>query len=157
MDYKGFDTMEQPLTEEQKHNLREFIILQCGKCIGILYKFGAKWTDFSKLPEALDCSGLDKGVYAMVGLKLPDGSQAQFNETIVTTTPKIGDLCFFGHEKDITKIYHCGVVYDNENIIEAREFNPKASFETGKVILRPRAKWENYKNFVGYRVHSKLV
>lgn len=143
------------ISEETKNEIRRGLVIQAEKLIDIPYKMGAEWTDFSKLPKELDCSELVEGVYRIMKLQIPDGSQNQFNFTIATETPKIGDLCFFGRDKDITKIYHVGILYSDKEIIEARDFDGRDW--TGKVILRERKAWENWKNFCGYRSHPKLV
>ena len=153
-DVEGWETMSE-LSEETKNDLRKGIIIEAGKLIGVPYKLGGKWDDISKPPETLDCSGLVSGLYKLLKLSIPDGSQNQFNYTIATTTPKIGDICFMGRDKDITKIYHCGILFSEKDIIEAREFDGREW--TGKVCLRQRNYWEEWKNFVGYRCHPKLI
>ena len=92
-----------------------------------------------------------------MGLKIPEGAQQQFDFTIATAMPQLGDLCFFGKNKDITHIYHVGMVFDDLQIVEARGHQEGSSFETGKVIFRPRSAWEAYGNFCGYRAHPKLA
>ncbi len=137
--------------------IRKSIILQASKLIGIPYKLGAKWEDFSKPPSFLDCSGLAESVFKLAGLKIPDGSQNQFNFTIALDKEKArpGDLAFFAEGKDITKIYHVGIVYSDDGMIEARAFDGRDW--TGKVCIRERSKWESWHNFVGYRIHPKLL
>lgn len=139
-------------------NLRAALTEAAHKLLGTRYYFGAEWTNYSIIPEELDCSELNEGVFHLVGLRdMPDGSQNQYNFTMPTPKPILGDLAFFGRSKDPSKIYHTGVVYDETYIIEARGFDPAASFPTGMVILRERKYWEAYKNFVGYRSHPKLI
>lgn len=161
-------TDEARLTEDTKNKIRALILESAGRCVNIPYqiaktdeekaKLVGKWSNLDILPITLDCSGLTHGSYAISGLKLPHGSQNQYNYTLLTESPKPGDLAFLGREKgNPTLIYHVGILFDDKNIIEARDFDPKASFATGKVILRPREKWENYANFAGYRIHPKLV
>lgn len=145
------------LTDKQKMELRQDIVFYSGKLLGIKYEYGYEWKDFSVIPDRLDCSELVEGCYNHYGLKMPDGSQNQFNFTIPTLTPLFGDLVFFGRGTSINQIYHVGIVYDGLNIIEARAFDKDANFKTGEVILRPMEKWEMYKNFVGYRAHPKLA
>jgi len=151
------DKNSPPLTPEKKKQLRDAIIVEDKKLHGIKYEYGAEWTDYSKPPETLDCSEKIEGEFKIAGLFIPDGAQAQYNFTQPTETPQPGDLVFFGKSRDINQIYHVGLVFDEENISEARGFQPDSSFETGKVILRPRKAWEAYKNFVGYRTHPKLA
>lgn len=151
--------MKDQLTQEEKDDIRLRIVCFAGKCLGVPYVFGAEWTDFQKPPEALDCSELVEGVFNHFGIQMPDGSQAQhdFTVPVAPSAAKIGDLAFFGRGGKPGQIYHVGMIFDGQNIIEARAHDPSASFETGKVILRPRARWEGYSNFVGYRSHPKLA
>ena len=147
-----------PLTDDQKKALRETLVAEAKKLLGIPYVYGAEWVDFSKPPAALDCSELVEGVYHNTKLKMPDGGQQQFNFTVPAATPKPGDLAFFGKNGKIEQVYHVGLIFDDKDIIEARGHQPESKFETGKVILRPRTNWENYKpNFLGYRSHPKLA
>lgn len=145
------------LDAEAKSVIRAQLVLQASKLVGIAYDLGAEWTDFSKPPAQLDCSEMVEGIFKLCKLDIPDGSQNQYNDTIRVEQARPGDLAFFGKGADPLKIYHVGMVYDEARIIEARAFDPAAKFETGKVIFRPRDKWEGYKNFVGYRSHKKLV
>ena len=149
---------DESLSVHQKETIRLALVETARKYIGVPYKYGAEWTDYTKPPEALDCSEFVEGVYHLNGLKMPDGAQSQYNFTVHTPTPQMGDLAFFGKGGDINQIYHVGIVLNDTAIIEARGFDPKSSFETGKVIVRPRSRWEAYlPSFVGYRSHSKLL
>lgn len=155
------------LTDHQKLTVLQSIVDTARSCLNIPYDIEpgppviwtgrGKWIDLTKPPKSLDCSGLAAGVCHKVGLKMPDGAQFQFNFTLAIDKASPGDFAFFGRDKDITKIHHVGIVYDEIYMIEARGFDPKASFPTGKVILRPRAKWEAYSDWVGYRSHPKLA
>ena len=145
------------LTEEQKLTIRHDLIESSRKLLGVKYYFGAEWSVLDLIPESLDCSEMVEGLYNLHKLKMPDGSQNQFDFTVPTPNPKIGDLAFFGRSAKPNQIYHVGMVFDPIYIIEARGFQPEADFETGKVILRPRLKWEAYGNFCGYRAHPKLI
>lgn len=149
--------MSDLLSLEQKLALRIKIVTEAKGLLGIPYYFGAEWTDYTKPPASLDCSELVEGCYLINGLRIPDGGQAQFDFTIPTATPQIGDLVFFGKNAQSSKIYHVGIVSDELFVIEARGYQPESAFETGKVILRPRSVWEKYSNFVGYRSHPKLA
>jgi cell wall-associated NlpC family hydrolase len=148
------------LTEDQKNSLRDKIIETAKKCLGVPYYLGAEWVDLTKIPDSLDCSELVENCYLISGLRMPDGSQSQFNFSIPipSDTIKRADLAFFGKGGDTSKVYHVGMVFDDKNIIEARGHQEGADFETGKVILRPINKWINYKpNFLGFRRHVKLI
>lgn len=162
------------LDEHQKEVIRNSMVKEAGPLQGIPYKMSktqAEWDaglgagrDLTKLPDLLDCEGLAHWVCGRVGLKFPPfpsgkggGAQQQFDFTVATATPKPGDFAFFGTGKDITHIYHIGMVYNDEFIIEARGHQEGASFKTGEVILRERKIWEAYANFCGYRAHPKLA
>lgn len=149
--------MDDKLSNVQKDDIRIKLLMFSQKLLDIPYEYGAEWDDHKQIPLSLDCSELVEGVYNHFGIKMPDGSQNQHNFTIETKYPKSADLAFFGRGGNPNKIYHVGLVYDASNIIEARAFDPHVTFPTGKVILRPRERWENYCNFVGYRSHPKLV
>lgn len=145
------------LDAHQKETLRTAIINTARPLLGIPYVWGAEWTDYSLPPDGLDCSELVEGCYKINGLKMPDGSQNQFDFTIPTGTPLPGDLAFFGKGGKPSQIYHVGLIFDVANIIEARGHQLGSSFETGKVILRPISAWQSYVNFCGFRSHPKLI
>lgn len=133
---------------------RKAIVKTCSSLLGVKYKFGAEWNDLSIMPAYIDCSELVEGVFRKNGFVMPDGSQAQYDATEPIMDYRIiapADLAFFGEDKNPKKIYHVGIVMDEQYIIEARKFDENASFKTGEVILRPRARWEAWKNFCGYR------
>lgn len=150
--------MEDSLDIHQKEVIRLSLVSYARNLLGTPYEYGAEWVDRTKPPTALDCSEFVEGVYLLNGLRMPDGAQNQFNFTVSTGTPLMGDLAFFGKGGDINQIYHVGIVLNDTAIIEARGFDPKANFETGKVIVRPRSKWEAYlPSFIGFRAHPKLA
>lgn len=157
---------DESLTDQQKETIRQSLVDNSRKLLGIKYVFGAEWTDITKLPESLDCSELVEGVFHQCGLKMPDGSQNQLDFTIPTGEPKNGDLGFFGRGANPAQVYHVGMVFDCKKnavgapfgmMIEARGFQPESTFETGKVILRPISMWSQYMNFLGFRCHPKLI
>lgn len=165
---KSPDSNTSVLDDRQKGLIRLRMKIESEKLLGIPYKMAGteverslmvgKWRDLTELPLNLDCSGLAKGICDKVDLKFPDGSQNQFNYTVATMYAQTGDFGFFGHDGDITKVYHVGMVYDDLFMIEARGLQQGSDFETGKVILRPRIKWDKYiPNFLGYRSHPKLL
>jgi cell wall-associated NlpC family hydrolase len=149
-----------PIDENTKSLIRTKLVAEATKLIGIPYEFGAQWNNHTMKPKALDCSEATRGICLIAGAMmnlakevfLPDGSQNQFYVTIPVTIEKAlpGDFAFLGRNAHPEKIYHVGMLYDAQFIWEARAFDPKASFETGKVILRDRKKWEASPSFVGY-------
>lgn len=152
------------ITPEDALKLRKAIVLQAEKLLGVPYRMRqpyekdwsiGKWVDLNKPPESLDCSGLVEGVFRYAGLKMPHGSQQQFDFTVYADAPQPGDLAFFRKDKGKGRVYHVGIVFDEKFMIEARD---KDSREwTGKVCLRERSAWENYANFAGYRRHPDLA
>lgn len=145
------------MTPEEIGRTRLALQQEFGKLLGVKYKFGYEWRDRTKLPEFIDCSEAVEGVFALIGLEMPDGSTAQYNFTKpISGKPQVGDLGFFAYEKDPQKIYHVGMIYDAVNMVEARGFDKDAKFKTGEVILRPIAKWANYTDFAGFRAHPDL-
>ena len=149
--------MDSKLNSDQIIEIRKSLILFASKLLGVKYEFGAEWLDLSEIPKSVDCSELIEGIYNHYKIRMPDGSQNQYNFTVHSIEPKIGDLVFFGRGGNANKIYHVGMIYDEESVIEARGFDPSANFITGEVILRPIVRWKNYANFIGFRSHPKLV
>jgi cell wall-associated NlpC family hydrolase len=150
---------EEKLTDHQKGVIRKELVTFAGQLLGIPYEYGAEWVDFSTLPLTVDCSEAIEGIYKSRGLRMPDGSQNQFNFTLSVPIERSqpGDLAFFGRGGNPANVYHVGMIYDSNSIIEARGFDPYAKFETGKTILRPISAWVAYKNFCGVRAHPKLA
>lgn len=154
---------DERLSPESILTLRQALLLEAGKLLGVPYFCSVdepergKWLDLTKTPEQLDCSGFTEGIYHYVGLKIPHGSQNQFNATVAleSGTEKPGDLVFMARERDITRIYHVGMLYDDKNIIECRAYDGRDW--TGKVCLREKQYWEKFVNFGGYRSHAKLI
>lgn len=132
------------------------MIQEAKKLLGVKYEYGAKWDDITKPPDSLDCSGLTNGIARVGGIVIAHGAQNQFYNTDATLTPFFGDLAFFGHDGNPEEVYHVGLLYDRLHIVEARAKQEGSSFPTGIVILRPKAKWENYRNFLGYRTIPEL-
>lgn len=123
------------------------IILQLGKP----YLFGAKWPMSDLGPKGpVDCSGFVRWAYSLVDLDIPDGSGNQYQASHSISVPALGDLGFF---KNQTAVHHVGILLDDENVIEARgQMLDWQGHDIGEhVLLRPRAKWEAWKEFTGWR------
>jgi len=92
-----------------------------------------------------DCSELYQNAYAYVGVDIPDGARYQFEKSIPIPLEqaRLGDLGFF--KKGDNPAHHVGGIFNEYYICEARgkPFN--------RVILRSRKRWENWKDFTGYR------
>jgi len=148
------------LTTDQKEAIRSGLVESARKLLNTPYEFGAEWTNYAVPPKSIDCSELVEGIYTIQKLKMPDGSQMQFDFTITTPSPLPGDLAFFGRGGRPGQIYHVGMVFNDSQIIEARAFDQTSitrGFETGKVILRSILAWTQYRNFVSFSRHPKLL
>src|SRR3990167_6741491 len=89
-------TIANALDDHQKTIIRTTLVKTARMLLGIPYVFGVEWVNYSLPPVALDCSEMTEGIYRVNGLKMPDGSQNQFDFTTPTGNPFPGDLAFFG-------------------------------------------------------------
>lgn len=119
--------------------MRQFLVQQIGKP----YSFGKenKPGDINAL--AWDCSELVESAFAYIGIVVPDGSQNQYLASAAVTLPQFGDIGFFKKHEQPT--HHVGILLNQNEVIEAR------GEEWQKVIIRPREKWEQWKDFTGWR------
>lgn len=147
------------ISQSAQEQNRQKICILAGKMLGIPYEYGAECKNFLDIPKTVDCSEMIEFLYNHFGIHIPDGSQAQYNFTkpVVLENVKIGDLAFFGRGRNTARVYHVGMIWNHDKIIEARGLQPNSSFTTGEVITRPRVNWEHYKNFLGYRAHPDLI
>ena len=121
--------------------LKEVLIQQLGKP----YRFGAEVQLHNTNPTEFDCSELIEWAYAQIGVKAPDGSYNQFNDSVpVLTTCQFGDLAFF-KRPDGGPVYHVGLLLNNLSLIEAR------GKPYNKVKLTPLSEWVQHPNFTGFR------
>lgn len=114
------------------------------KQLGKPYGYGSKWKTGDANPTGpVDCSGFTKWAYSLWnGKYLPPGSQAQYDMgTLGLAT--YGALGFFATGRDPKKVHHVGILL-NDDVIEAR------GKPYNEVILRPRVKWEAWKEFMGW-------
>lgn len=121
------------------------------KQLGKGYKFGVE-DDGNQNPTQFDCSELVQWAYEEIGITVPDGSQNQFDASDPITNPRLGDVGFF--KKPGEDVHHVGIIYDDQNVIEARGIEPSLEAQglpDNQVILRPRAKWEAFSEFSGWR------
>lgn len=126
---------------------RSIILRAAWTRLGSAYLLGGKWPLEQAAPTGpIDCSGFVRWAYAQGGLIIPDGSYNQFADSkdiVAPDLPLPGDLGFFRDEQG--RIHHVGMLYDEEQVIEARG-NPYNA-----VIFRPRAAWEAWREFTGWR------
>lgn len=111
--------------------------------LGKPYVFGAVAGADNFDPVAFDCSELVRWLYARVGVKVPDGSDFQYKASVPIKAPKLGDLGFF--KAPDKPCHHVGIWWDSKQVLEAR------GHPWDKVIYRPVAKWEAWKEFTGWR------
>ena len=109
------------------------------------YLFGAKWPlDNPNPPGPIDCSGFVRWCYYQgAALTIPDGSWGQYSESQPIPAPLNGDIGFFKHQIG-GEVHHVGILA-GQLVLEARGDN------YGCVILRPRAAWEAWREFTGWR------
>jgi len=121
------------------------------------YRYGVE-VDLSKWPpKSLDCSEFIELLFSRQGVACPDGSRFQHRASESVLNVRFGDLAFFGRPGKKSAgnphgIYHVGIVFSSTMMVEARAKNKKGEY--GKVIFRPRSKWEAYGPFKragGYR------
>jgi len=121
--------------------LKEVLHQQLGKP----YKFGVEVKLTEANPLEFDCSELIEWSYAQIGIKVPDGSYNQYEQSVpVNGVVQFGDLAFF-KKPDGGPVYHVGMIFNCMSFIEARG-NP-----SNKVKLTPLSEWINHPNFTGLR------
>ena len=124
------------------------------------YKYGAKWPLGDPEPVGpIDCSGLTRWAFSRVGVYLPDGAHAQFLASEKDADPGLGSLGFW---KRGVKVHHCGILINDDEVLEARGCDKHEGHDAkicpyNKVILRPRARWEAWKEFTGWMVPDALI
>ena len=73
-------------------------------------------------PAGFDCSGFTQYIFAKLGVSLPRTAEQQRQATTPVSTPKVGDLVFFGNPA-----WHNGIYAGNGMMYDA----PKAGLKTG--------------------------
>ncbi len=120
--------------------LKEVLSQQIGKP----YKFGAEVKNTEANPLEFDCSELIEWAYAQIGIKVPDGSFNQFEQSDpIKSIAQFGDVAFF--KKPEGAIYHVGLLFNCMSVIEARGKPYNA------VKLTPIKEWLAHPNFTGFR------
>ncbi len=113
--------------------------------LGKPYKYGVENKEGVLHSKFQDCAEMYQMAFAYVGIKIPDWARRQYEESIPIPIEqaRLGDLGFF--KKGDEPAHHVGGIFNEFYICEARgkPFN--------RVILRPRSRWENWKDFTGYR------
>ena len=83
---------------------------------GIPYLYGGA------TPAGFDCSGFTQYIFAKLGVSLPRTAEQQRQATTPVSTPKVGDLVFFGNPA-----WHNGIYAGNGMMYDA----PKTGLKTG--------------------------
>lgn len=119
--------------------------------VGKPYVFGAEVDLKDPDPKAFDCSEFIQWVFNQAGFVVPDGSQNQYAASIPVTPghEAVGDVGFF--KKGDKPVHHVGLLCSHGEVIDARGEPHNA------VIVRPRAKWDAWKEFTGWRRFPQLV
>lgn len=127
---------------------KDLITSQLGKN----YLFGAKPSPENGNPKEFDCSGFVYWAYGRaLGIVLPQGSWEQYDASVPIKIPQCGDVGFFKHVEAPSNVYHVGVLLSATLVIEAR------GDPYNKVITRPRAIWEKWVNFTGWRRFKSVM
>lgn len=155
------------LHEHQKNVIRIQMKLAAEPILGVPYRSAqtmeeftdkvGKWDNLAELPRTLDAPGLLHGICRKVGLRFPETLQEQFNFTIAAEVPHMADFVFLGYAKDINRVYHAGMVFDQDLIVETNALRADSKYESGRVVLHPRLLWDRHDDFLGYRSHPKLL
>ncbi len=84
------------------------IIAESQKYVGIMYVYGGN------TPSGFDCSGFTQYVFGRLGVSLPRSAAAQQDYATRVTSPRVGDLVFWGNPAYHVGIYAGdGYIYDS--------------------------------------------
>lgn len=121
--------------------LKEKLLAQLGKP----YKFGVEVRMDNINPLEFDCSELVEWAYHQIGVKVPDGSYTQYEQSIpIYSMAQFGDLVFLKRPNG-GPVYHVGILFNQISVFEARG-NPY-----NKVMMMPLKEWLVHPNFAGCR------
>jgi len=115
--------------------------------IGKAYKYGVEVKVGRKAIDSApewDCSEILQVHFNLYESSLPDGSQNQFDFCKPVAECAVGDLGFSGTGP--RGINHVFYLISKNQVIEAR------GEPYNRVILRPRAAWEAWRGFQGWRM-----
>ena len=117
--------------------------------IGAPYLLGGEWNLKDPNPKGpVDCSEFIEWAYAQGGARIPDGAHNQYLASEPDLEQRPGAVGFF--KTGEANCHHVGMLFDAENVIEAR------GKPYNEVILRPRQRWELWRDFTGWRRFKKL-
>ena len=113
--------------------------------LGKPYVYGAECVPGMLKLKRADCSEIVEMSYAYIGIKVPDGSNNQYNASVPLPgdNARLGDLGFFKRGDSAT--HHVGIIFNDFYVFEAR------GKPYNRIILRPRRRWEAWRDFTGWR------
>lgn len=93
-------------------------VTQARRYLGVPYLWGGT------TPSGFDCSGLVQYAYASIGISIPRTSRTQYRIGGYIPPNRLdllqpGDLVFFGHDGDPSKIHHVGMYIGDGQMIHA--------------------------------------
>lgn len=97
------------------------IIATAKKQLGVPYRFGGTQPN-----TGFDCSGLMVHIHQQHGIPLPRSSSEQFARLPVIAKPRVGDLVFFRHGKNIS---HVGLYLGEQRMLHAPRRGRTVSIE----------------------------
>ena len=77
--------------------------------------FGVPYVYGGRTPNGFDCSGLTSYVYRQAGISIPRTASAQKAAATPVSSPRPGDLVFFGYP-----VYHVGIYVSPGTMIDAQ-------------------------------------
>lgn len=130
----------------QRLDICEFVRSQVGKP----YHLGVEVPLDINDPAEWDCSELTENAYRRAGLKLPDGSNYQFDFCQPVREPLGGDLGFVWSDT-WGRIGHVVMCMGDGSIIEAR------GKPVSHVQVAPMHDWESHPRWRGWRRHPDFA
>jgi peptidoglycan DL-endopeptidase CwlO len=77
--------------------------------------FGVPYVYGGRTPNGFDCSGFTSYVYRQAGITIPRTASAQKAAATPVSSPRPGDLVFFGYP-----VYHVGIYVSPGTMIDAQ-------------------------------------
>lgn len=134
--------------ESEEKKQREKICAYILSQVGTPYRLGAE-TALGEKEKETDCSESVQHAFHAAGLKIPDGSNYQYDFCRPVASPKPGDLGFLWSGK-WGRIGHVAVYVGNGNIAHASGLSKK-------VVVEPMINVELSPRFKGWRRHPDFM
>ncbi|UJF24793.1 C40 family peptidase [Suttonella sp. R2A3] len=117
----SFDSLIKDPTENRQQSIREDLVTEARKLIGVPYLYGGTTR------KGFDCSGLVQFVFKGQGLDLPRISADQFRAFDPVAEPKLGDLLFFGRPG---RVQHVGIFVGEGKMLHAPSSGKHVTIDT---------------------------